>query len=126
MKQVTLSKKCIDCGLEKPNHEFYKSKTHSQGIMPFCKKCFNQRCTQRWVQRKIKAIHYKGSLCNRCHLQLKDTHYSVFEFHHLNPANKEFNWTKLRMTSWEKITQELDKCILLCANCHRIVHAELT
>ncbi|MCC6460155.1 MAG: hypothetical protein IT260_06775 [Saprospiraceae bacterium] len=125
MIQDLPSKKCSDCGFEKSIIDFYKSKTHSNGVMPYCKNCFNIRCTRRWVQRKIKAIHYKGSQCDRCQLNLNNTHYSVFEFHHLNPKIKEFNWTKLRMTSWEKITQELDKCILLCANCHRIIHAEI-
>lgn len=123
---VNQSKKtCTDCGLTKPVSDFYASKNHAFGVMCYCKICFNLRCSMRWVQRKIKAIHYKGSNCQRCNLSVKDTHYAVFEFHHLNPAHKDFNWAKLRIRPWEEIQKELDKCVLLCANCHRIVHAEL-
>ena len=116
-------KTCIDCKINKKLTEFYTDKSHSGEVMCYCKSCFNKRCQQRWINRKLKAIDYKGGQCFDCKLQLQDSHYSVFEFHHLDPTSKEYNWTKLRLTSWQKITHELDKCILLCANCHRIRHA---
>jgi len=43
------------------------------------------------------------------------------EFHHINAIDKDFTLSD-RMTSWLKIKPELDKCVLLCANCHREVH----
>lgn len=49
---------------------------------------------------------------------------SGLEFHHINPLEKDFS-ISARMTSWEAIRPELDKCILLCANCHREVHEGL-
>ncbi len=118
------TKICIDCKQEKPIVEFYKQNDHQFGVMSYCKNCFNFRCVQRWKNRKIKALEYKGFACERCGLHLKDAHFAVFEFHHLNPKQKEFDWSKLRLKSWKKITDELDKCILVCANCHRIIHAE--
>ena len=48
--------------------------------------------------------------------------YAALEFHHLDPKEKDFVWTKLRELSWVKITEELKKCVLLCANCHREEH----
>lgn len=116
-------KTCTDCKLTKPITEFYACKSHSKGVMCYCKSCFNKRCQQRWVNRKLKAINYKGGQCIDCNLQLQNSHYAVFEFHHLDPSLKDYDWNKLRMTSWTIITQELDKCVLLCANCHRIRHA---
>lgn len=118
------TKRCTDCKKNKPLTGFYKSATHSYGVMCYCKSCFNKRITQRWIKRKIDAIIYKGSRCQRCHLHLSDSYYAVFEFHHHDPKAKESNWTKLRLKSWTAIKSELDKCILLCANCHRIVHSE--
>ena len=46
---------------------------------------------------------------------------SALEFHHPDPMTKEFNISD-RITSFEAIRAELDKCHLLCANCHREVH----
>lgn len=117
------TKQCIDCKCTKKLSMFYKQKTHSLGRMCYCKTCFNQRCQERWVSKKIKAINYKGSKCNDCFLSLNEVNYAVFDFHHLNPGKKEFEWDKIRLKSWDNAVKELDKCILLCSNCHRIRHS---
>lgn len=119
-------KTCIDCKINKPINDFYPSKNHRYGVMCYCKLCFNKRCQTRWVNRKLKAISYKGDQCVDCNLQLKNSHYAVFEFHHLDPSLKDYDWSKLRLLSWHHIIKELDKCVLLCANCHRIRHANIT
>lgn len=93
--------------------------------MSMCKDCFNTYCVKRWIDRKIKYINLLGGKCKKCGLLLNNTHYSVFEFHHRDRNNKEYSWTKLRLFSDDRIMQELNKCDLLCANCHRIVHSEL-
>lgn len=46
----------------------------------------------------------------------------ALDFHHRDPSEKEFDWNKLRKRSWESIAFELDKCDLLCSNCHRESH----
>lgn len=117
------TKICTDCKIEKPLIDFYNSKTHFLGKACYCKSCFNIRCSKRWISRKIKAIQYKNSKCEDCQLHLNNTHYSVFEFHHLNPAQKDYDWSQLKLRSWQSIINELDKCVLLCANCHRIRHS---
>ena len=48
----------------------------------------------------------------------------IFDFHHRNPEKKEFVWAKMKLKSDEKILSELDKCDLLCSNCHRKGHHE--
>ncbi len=78
---------------------------------------------QRWIKIKQKAISYKGDACNKCGNEFP---YPAMQFHHLNPEEKDVSWTKLRLRSWDKITHELDKCILVCANCHSIIHSALS
>lgn len=46
----------------------------------------------------------------------------VFEFHHIDDSKKEYTPAKIFMLSRAKIDKELAKCIMLCANCHRIHH----
>jgi len=51
----------------------------------------------------------------------------ALDFHHIDPKEKEFGLSVKRLTrSWEKMKKELDKCVLICANCHREVHAGIT
>lgn len=65
-----------------------------------------------------RAIDYKGGCCEIC----KYTKcLSALEFHHPDPMVKEYNISD-RMTTFEDIQGELDKCHLLCSNCHREVH----
>ena len=74
------------------------------------------------IQKKIKAIEYKGSICNDCGKTYPELEYPVWDFHHKNPHDKEFHWSIMKNFSWDRIQNELDKCLLLCANCHRMRH----
>lgn len=69
---------------------------------------------------KERAVEYKGGKCalcgyNRC--------VKSFDFHHLDPKEKDFTVGSNSNISWDRLKKEIDKCILLCANCHREVHA---
>lgn len=116
-------KECSKCKRTKELSEFYPSKTHSQGVMTYCKNCFNTKCQERWIKRKLYAIEHKGNQCEDCKIHIIDSHYSIFEFHHLNPQEKDYDWNKLRLKPWSTIINEINKCALLCANCHRLRHA---
>ena len=74
----------------------------------------------RWRRIKVKAIEYKGGACCFCGYK---GHPAALQFHHEDPLQKDVAWNKLRLRSWDKITYELDKCVLLCANCHAVVHS---
>ena len=66
------------------------------------------------------AIEYKGGKCVKCGYNKCN---AALDFHHLDPTQKEFNLGSHGHTrSWERMKVELDKCILLCANCHREIH----
>jgi hypothetical protein len=85
-----------------------------------CKNKFHTKKKRRNL--KLQAIEYKGGKCEKCGY---DKCVEALEFHHLDPNEKEFGISKTGNTySWEKIKNEIDKCSLLCANCHREVHAE--
>jgi len=47
----------------------------------------------------------------------------ALEFHHLDPKEKEIKISDNTTHTWEKLVKELDKCVLLCSNCHVEVHA---
>ena len=74
-------------------------------------------------RKKLKgmALEYKGGKCiscgyNRC--------VSALDFHHIDASTKEFGVSLDGLTrSWERTRKELDKCVLVCANCHREIHA---
>ena len=71
---------------------------------------------------KERLVYISGNQCcicgyNRC-LQ-------ALEFHHLDPAQKDFTISKNPNTSFDKAIEEIKKCILVCANCHREIHADL-
>ena len=50
-----------------------------------------------------------------------DKNISALEFHHKNPEEKDFTISSFK-GSWEDIQRELDKCVMVCANCHREIH----
>lgn len=108
---------CSDCKVElNESNAYKKSETTYQSK---CRTCFNKYCSDRWVKRKLKAIEYKGGHCSQCGY---DKYHGALEFHHVNPDEKDMDWGKMRTRSWDSIFRELDKCVLLCANCHREVH----
>lgn len=74
---------------------------------------------QRWIKRKKKAIEYLGGVCVICGY---NGFYGAYHFHHLDPQQKKWQWTKLRLRKWSDVKDELDKCVLLCATCHSEVH----
>lgn len=84
-----------------------------------CKKCHAK--TKSYYNRinKKKLIEYKGGKCTKCGYSKCD---GALEFHHLNPKEKDPNFIKLRNHTFERAKKEIDKCILVCANCHREIH----
>jgi 5-methylcytosine-specific restriction endonuclease McrA len=82
-----------------------------------CRTCVSR--TRRYEFKK-KAVEHLGGKCTRCGYS---SHLAALEFHHI-ADDKDFTIGKRLNSSWEKIVKELDKCILLCSNCHRIEHSK--
>lgn len=74
----------------------------------------------RRYRAKTAAVEYKGGSCERCEWIGP---VAAFEFHHTDD-NKEFNIGSAANKSWKVIKKEIDKCELLCSNCHRIEHSK--
>lgn len=76
---------------------------------------------KRGLERKIYFINQLGGCCSKCGYK---HNIAALEFHHVNPEEKEFqiDMRKLSNTSMDKLQKEIDKCVLLCANCHREEH----
>ena len=73
-------------------------------------------------RRKQRAVLSMGSACYACGRQGPA---AIFDFHHLDASTKSFGVQDGNTRSWERIAEELSKCVMLCANCHREVHAGL-
>jgi hypothetical protein len=84
------------------------------------KKTRSKRVADRRRQCKVMAVAYLGGKCSRCGY---DKCIAALEFDHIDPVGKKFSMSDKGLTrSWDKIAAELDKCQLLCANCHRERH----
>lgn len=149
-----MNKVCPRCEIDQSTNSFYKNKARYDGLSSICKLCDNKRIKEyqlntprghavalkirkkhrvvyrdkiydyasaRRLKNKQKAIELFGSKCLDCDKSFPS---SVYDFHHLDPLQKEYAVASLFNLSWSKIEKELEKCILLCANCHRIRHHE--
>lgn len=126
-------KYCPKCKNEKILELFCNNKTKKDGKSRICKKCqkehdlksYNKhkisrqkRVRKRDLKQKEKFFNYKQTLsCIKCN----DTRGYVLDFHHKDPSKKENNVSNL-VVSPNKLKKEIDKCVILCSNCHREFH----
>jgi hypothetical protein len=80
-----------------------------------CKSCHYKRRLENIRKRKLEAVAYKGGKCQKC--GYKECIGSL-QFHHRDPKQKDPNWRHMKSWSFSKLKIELDKCDLVCANCH--------
>ena len=66
-----------------------------------------------------KLLEYKGGKCERCGY---DKCSAALDFHHLDPKQKRFNISSSMTRRMGELIAEVDKCILICSNCHRELH----
>lgn len=105
---------CSDsCYVENRNKTNYKDKEYLQKI-------YSQR-KDRSNQRKLKIIESLGGCCSKCGYKRNA---AALEFHHIDPSKKEIQISARELGNYseERILKELEKCVLLCANCHREEH----
>lgn len=84
-----------------------------------CQRCRNDHVIEYRRNKKRILVKEAGGKCKICGY---NKHFGSLQFHHLDPAKKEFQVSHKGLTrSLEVSRQEAKKCVLLCANCHQEV-----
>lgn len=134
-------KSCTKCSEEKPFTEFSPRKGKSL-YNSWCKDCVRTHNRIKYKsspedRQRIRRNHKNSSARNkdywRSYLKDKSCLHCGFnnpvalDFHHLDPKDKKNSVAVLKNNSYsiETIEKEMSKCIILCANCHRIEHSKV-
>ncbi len=128
-------KVCSKCKEEKSLSEFNKNKAKKDGYQHNCKVCqalatkkHYERTKDVYFNRKKEHEHIIRDYLievkknNPCECGIDNP--VVLQFHHINPKEKEINPSKMCKQGWglDRVQKELDKCKVMCANCHIILH----
>lgn len=110
---------CPRCELQLPISSFYVSQPSGK-INSYCSLCASAESAERKRKLKMSCVAYLGGSCIRCGY---NKCLGALEFHHRDPSKKDFGIANFRGSKLTNtITNELDKCDLLCSNCHREEH----
>lgn len=109
--------RCLNCNIVSTSENSYIARKRYSS---YCKICSKSLLKQTKTNLKLRCIKYKGGKCEKCGY-CKNS--SALAFHHLDPSAKDFNIGDMYSTKFDvKLKQELDKCMLLCFNCHQEIH----
>lgn len=108
-----LRRRCGQCGETNPV-KFYGNKRK------ICGACHNTYNIRQGQEKRLRAVEELGGRCVICGF---DRYSCSLDIHHKDAAKKDPNFRSMRGWSWEHISAELKKCILVCKNCHAAIHA---
>lgn len=120
------NRKCRLCGQVKPIVKFANAGTTNgkKYYRRLCIPCYTKSKKPRIVKIRNWFADYKKTLqCEHC----GNNDHRVFDFHHRDKSKKEGTVSEMATcgrNSIETIKKEIDKCNVLCSNCHRILHYE--
>lgn len=106
---------CKRCGETDPTKFYVTARMWTR-----CISCHTKANVRRYKRNKKTAVEYKGGKCSICGY---DKCLASLDFHHVDPTEKDPNWRRMRGWKFEKIKEELDKCVLVCRNCHGEIHS---
>lgn len=130
---------CNKCKSKLNESQFNKNKSRKDGLQNYCRDCEKTKHRNWYLKNResrIKKAHNDGKLrlkwfeeykrnlkCEKC----GENHIACLDFHHKDKDNKESSISKMvtNNCSIKKIKKEMEKCMVLCSNCHRILHYEL-
>ena len=128
-------KTCTKCNLEKSLAGFRRDKTRKDGYRSECKACARLLHKQRYTEEYFESArkrNRKRSEANSllieaakqagCKLCPEKEH-CCLEFHHIDPTNKNFIVSKGRNRTPKQLAAEIEKCVVICSNCHKKLHA---
>lgn len=104
---------------KKAQHESYLKNKEDYGKRKYSLTISRRGEIKEWLQE------YKSTLkCEKC----PENHPATLDFHHVNSEEKKNKVSALVVEGYsiKTIKEEIDKCIVLCANCHRKLHYEKT
>lgn len=115
-----MSKTCRICGKEfKPQLKHGENRQYCYTCVPNTCVTFTERVTAKARAMKREGVRILGGKCLKC----GETRYYILEFHHINPKTKKSTLSNLMSKGKiEEYFIELQKCILLCSNCHKEYH----
>ncbi len=128
---------CFDCSPFKQHNLKQIETTPEKPVMNTCKVCNKNypgghsqhrsicnvcRTSNSRKNKKIKAVEYMGGKCIVCNY---DKCIAALSFHHIEPHEKEFGFSSNMTKPFEILRIELNKCIIVCSNCHSEIHAGL-
>jgi hypothetical protein len=133
-------KVCSKCKQEKELDDFPKRKKSKDGYNNNCKKCeyelskksyykLSKKRNQYLIERRRKLAQERNELIKKLNLSCKEcdeNHPATLDFHHINSDEKYKTVSDLKWSgcSNETFLKEIEKCDVLCANCHRKLHWE--
>lgn len=98
-----------------------KNRLYQQKYYQNNKQFYKDKAKERKIKIRKEFNDFKSNLkCEKC----GESHVATLDFHHINSNEKEIGISKAIALGWgvERIKKELDKCIVLCSNCHRKLH----
>jgi len=110
-------KNCNICLHDKVVSAFHRNKNE-------CKKCKSKKDAKRRAKTTLALFEYKGGRCEHCWVR-NIAHLEIYEYHHKDPEAKLMNVGANIFVGKTTLYEEADKCLLLCANCHKIEHARI-
>jgi hypothetical protein len=110
-KDFSFPRKC-SCGETDPN-KFYGNKT------TVCAKCHSRNTLLKGQENRAYMLEKLGGKCFNCGF---DRWKSSLDIHHLDPSEKDVSFSTARYWVKERIDKELEKCVILCRNCHAAHH----
>ena len=112
-------KRCKCCGKELPLDDFNYWNKQKGTRMTICKECEHEKSRQKREHKKNLLIELKEVGCCIC----GETDPVCLDFHHYDQSEKEFNISQALTKSVKDMLLEASKCVVVCSNCHRKIHA---
>lgn len=115
------TKICTKCKRKLPIDQFYWRDKKAGSRRSECKDCHNGYVKLKYAERQKSIEEIKTNLrCAKC----GESRGYVLDFHHKNPEEKDSAVSRLisNNATEEHILNEINKCVVLCANCHREFH----